>query len=217
MLQLSLGVPERPLDILCLGAHSDDIEIGAGGLLLSLIAARRVARVTWCVLSAAGPRQDEAKRSAASLLAGVGETSMKLERFRDGFFPAERVAIKEWFESVKAHTSPDLVLTHHGDDAHQDHRLVAELTTNTFRDHLVLAYEIPKWDGDLGRPNAYHALSAAVLERKIALLMEHFATQRSKDWFDPETFRGLARLRGMECRAPERYAEAFHARKLLVG
>lgn len=217
MLQLSLGAPERPLDILCLGAHSDDIEIGAGGLLLSLIAARRVARVTWCVLSASGPRHDEAMRSAASFLAGVGDTSLKLERFRDGFFPAERVAIKEWFESVKSQTSPDLVLTHHGDDAHQDHRLVAELTTNTFRDHVLLAYEIPKWDGDLGRPNAYHALSAAVLERKIALLMEHFATQRSKDWFDPETFRGLARLRGMECRAPERYAEAFHARKLLVG
>ena len=217
MLTLSLGAGARPLDVLCLGAHSDDIEIGAGGLLLSLIAAGRVASVTWCVLSASGSREHEARLSASSFLAGVAQTHVVLERFRDGFFPAERIAIKEWFEGVKAQCRPDLVLTHHGDDAHQDHRLVAELTTNTFRDHLVLAYEIPKWDGDLGRPNAYHALAAAVLEHKIALLMQHFATQRSKDWFDPETFRGLARLRGMECRAPERYAEAFHVRKLLVA
>ncbi len=134
--------------------------------------------------------------------------------FRDGYFPVEQAAIKDWFEALKRRSHPDVILTHCRDDAHQDHRIVAELTTNSFRDHLVLGYEIPKWDGDLGRPNVYVALNKATLDRKCALLLEHFGTQRSKDWFDAETFRGLARLRGMECRAAEAYAEAFHGRKL---
>jgi LmbE family N-acetylglucosaminyl deacetylase len=136
--------------------------------------------------------------------------------FRDGFFPEQGEDIKSWFEELKARANPDLILTHYRDDAHQDHRQVCRLTWNTFRDHCILEYEIPKWDGDLGQPNLYIPISAEVLRRKIELLNMHFGSQRSKHWFDSELFLGLARLRGMECRAPESYAEAFFARKLVV-
>ena len=142
---------------------------------------------------------------------------IELAQFDDGLFPYQGDEIKAWLEDVRARVDPDVVLTHRGSDAHQDHREVCELTWNLFRDHLILEYEIPKWDGDLGRPNLYVPLTAAALERKIELLHAHFGTQRSKQWFDAETFRGLARLRGMECRAPERYAEAFVARKARLG
>ena len=209
---LALAKAGERLRVLCLGAHSDDIEIGAGATLLGWMAAGVRLEVHWAVLSAVGPRQAEARRSAEAFLAGAASTEIDLSGFRDGFFPAERSGIKAWIEGLKSRVQPDLILTHTHDDAHQDHRLVAELTQNTFRDHLTLAYEIPKWDGDLGRPNVYVAATEAVLTAKIELLMAHFATQRSKDWFDAETFRGLARLRGMECRAPERFAEAFHGR-----
>ena len=143
--------------------------------------------------------------------------SSRLWTFRDGFFPEQGEAIKSWFEALKIRINPDLILTHRRDDAHQDHRLVCRLAWNTFRDHSILEYEIPKWDGDIGQPNVYMPVSATALQRKIDLLMKHFGTQRSKQWFDPETFRGLARLRGMECRAPESYAEAFFARKLTLA
>jgi LmbE family N-acetylglucosaminyl deacetylase len=136
--------------------------------------------------------------------------------FRAGFFPEQGEDIKSWFEELKARANPDLILTHYRDDAHQDHRQVCRLTWNTFRDHCILEYEIPKWDGDLGQPNLYIPISAEVLRRKIELLNMHFGSQRSKHWFDAELFLGLARLRGMECRAPESYAEAFFARKLVV-
>ena len=217
MKALPLARSVEPLSVLCLGAHSDDIEIGAGGTILSWLAAGARLDVRWCVLGAAEVRGTEARASARSFLAGARSAEIETQSFRDGYFPAERGAIKNWFEGLKARCQPDVILTHHREDAHQDHRIVAELTTNTFRDHLVLAYEIPKWDGDLGRPNTYLPLARTVLERKIALLMEHFATQRSKDWFDPDVFRGLARLRGMECRSPERYAEAFHVHKLVLS
>ena len=213
---LALARPGERLRVLCLGAHSDDIEIGAGATLLGWIAAGVRLEVHWAVLSALGARQEEARASAEAFLVGAAAAEIDLKGFRDGFFPAERSEIKVWFEGLKSRIKPDLILTHHHDDAHQDHRLVAELTQNTFRDHLTLAYEIPKWDGDLGRPNVFVASSEAAMNRKIELLMAHFATQRSKDWFDAETFRGLARLRGMECRAPERFAEAFHGRKLML-
>lgn len=216
MKQLELARPGERLSLLCLGAHSDDIEIGAGATLLGWIAAGVRLEVHWAVLSALGARQEEARASAEAFLVGAAAAEIDLKGFRDGFFPAERSEIKVWFEGLKSRIKPDLILTHHHDDAHQDHRLVAELTQNTFRDHLTLAYEIPKWDGDLGRPNVFVASSEAAMNRKIELLMAHFATQRSKDWFDAETFRGLARLRGMECRAPERFAEAFHGRKLML-
>jgi LmbE family N-acetylglucosaminyl deacetylase len=210
------GRGER-LSVLIIGAHSDDIEIGVGGTILSLIAAGVRLEAHWCVLSAAGARAKEAEGSAAAFLAGAASAKVELGRFKDGFFPYQGQELKPWFEDLKARTKPDVIFTHRRDDAHQDHREVCQLTWNTFRDHLVLEYEIPKWDGDLGQPNVYVPVGSATLERKIELLLAHFGTQRSKDWFDAETFRGLARLRGMECRAPDGYAEAFIARKVTLG
>lgn len=214
---LGFAEPGQRLSILCLGAHSDDIEIGAGGTLLVWIARGVLLDVHWCVLSASGQRGQEADASARAFLDGAAASTVELKDFRDGYFPVEREAIKSWMQGLARRVRPDIVLTHKEDDAHQDHRLVRELTWNAFRDHLVLEYEIPKWDGDLGRANLYVPLPAPVMERKLALLQAHFATQRSKDWFDAETFRGVARLRGMECRAPDRYAEGFVARKLVLS
>lgn len=216
MKSLQWATADQPLSLLCLGAHSDDIEIGAGGTILGLMARGAVRDIRWCVLSGAESRSDEAKQSALEF---VGACASKIEvlSFRDGYFPDQSAAIKSWFEVLKQECRPDLILTHFSDDAHQDHRAISRLTWNTFRDHWILEYEIPKWDGDLGRPNLYVPVSAEMLARKIALLDKHFGTQRSKHWFDGETFRGLARIRGMECRAPERYAEAFYARKISVG
>ena len=214
MLALDLARPGKALRVLALGAHSDDIEIGAGGTILSWIASGAEVSVDWCALSAPGERADEARASAMEFLAGATRADIHLGEFRDGYFPAERTAVKDWVEGLKRLEKPDVVLCHQRNDAHQDHRMVCELAWNTFRDHLILEYEIPKWDGDLGQPNIYVPLSEDVLARKIELLHKHFGTQRSKAWFDEETFRGLARLRGVECR--ERYAEAFFARKLLL-
>jgi LmbE family N-acetylglucosaminyl deacetylase len=205
--------PDGSLSVLCLGAHSDDIEIGAGGTILSWIASGIRLRVHWCVFSAAGARAFEARDSARAFLAGAASAKVELAEFRDGFFPYQGADIKTWIENLKPRFQPDLILTHRSDDAHQDHREISKLTWNAFRDHVILEYEIPKWDGDLGQPNLYVPVGGAVLARKIDLLLEHFGTQRSKHWFDAETFHGLARLRGMECRAPDRYAEAFVLRK----
>ena len=216
MKALRLGEPGRHLSVLCLGAHSDDIEIGAGATLLHWKAAGVRLDVLWCVLSATAAREVEARASAEDFLKGVERAHIETHGFRDGFFPAQLAEIKSWFEELKHRFQPDVILTHRADDAHQDHRQTNALTWNTFRDHLILEYEIPKWDGDLGRPNFYVPVTAAVMTRKIELLEHHFGTQRSKHWFDEETFRGLARLRGLECRAPERYAEAFFARKLML-
>lgn len=217
MKALSLAKAGEPLSLLCLGAHSDDIEIGAGATILELIETGARLQVTWCVFSAAGPRAVEAQASAKAFLEGAASVTIQLAEFRDGFFPYQGSDIKDWMEGLKAEIDPDVVLTHRRDDAHQDHREVCQLTWNTFRDHLILEYEIPKWDGDLGVPNVYMPVSRRSLERKMELLRTHFASQRGKDWFDPETFSGLARLRGMECRAPERYAEAFVMRKGRLG
>jgi LmbE family N-acetylglucosaminyl deacetylase len=217
MIVWPLARPDQTLSVLCLGAHADDIEIGAGGTLLGWLASGLRLEVTWCVLSASGPRAAEAEASAAAFLPGAATTRILLAQFDDGLFPYQGDEIKAWLEDVRARVDPDVVLTHRRGDAHQDHRELCQLTWNLFRDHLILEYEIPKWDGDLGRPNVYMPLTAAVLERKIELLHRHFGTQRSKQWFDAETFRGLARLRGMECRAPERYAEAFVVRKARLG
>lgn len=217
MRALDLARPGEYLSVLCLGAHSDDIEIGSGGTLLRWIRAAIRLDVHWCVLSAEGDRAEEAKASATAFLAGANSQTIEVARFKDGFFPYQGGQIKQLLEELKARVSPDVILTHRLDDAHQDHREVAQLTWNTFRDHFILEYEIPKWDGDLGRPSHYMPLSAATLEGKIELLSQHFGTQSSKDWFEPGTFRGLARLRGMECRAPEGYAEAFVVRKAMLG
>ena len=209
------GAGDR-LSVLCLGAHSDDIEIGVGATLLSMIARGVRLEIHWCVLSGAGEREREAKASAADFVAQAASANVEVLGFRDGFFPEQGEAIKSWFETLKDRNNPDVIFTHYRDDAHQDHRQVSRLTWNTFRDHCILEYEIPKWDGDLGQPNFYMPVSASALERKVNLLISHFGSQRSKQWFDAETFFGLARLRGMECRAPERYAEAFFGRKLAL-
>jgi LmbE family N-acetylglucosaminyl deacetylase len=214
MKALQLAAPGERLAVLCLGAHSDDIEIGAGATLLSMVDRGIHLEVHWCVLSAQGDREEEARSSAADFLSGAVNAQIDIMSFRDGFFPEQGDAIKSWFETLKRRANPDVIFTHRRDDAHQDHRQVCRLTWNTFRDHCILEYEIPKWDGDLGQPNLYIPVPEIVLQRKIDLLISHFGTQRSKQWFDRETFSGLARLRGMECRAPERFAEAFYARKL---
>jgi LmbE family N-acetylglucosaminyl deacetylase len=217
MIPLKLPTTGDQLSVLCLGAHSDDIEIGVGATLLQWIRAGVQLDVLWCVLSASADREDEARKSAADFLSGASRAHIEVMQFRDGYFPTEGERIKAWFEALKPRFQPDLIFTHRKDDAHQDHREVCRHTWNTFRDHLVLEYEIPKWDGDLGQLNFYVPVTADALERKAELLMQHFGTQRSKHWFDKETFKGLARLRGMECRAPEGYAEAFCARKLTLG
>jgi LmbE family N-acetylglucosaminyl deacetylase len=216
MLELGLVKSGASLRVLCLGAHSDDIEIGAGGTILNWIENGISLDVRWVVFSAPGARAEEAVKSAESFLAGAARREISLFEFRDGYFP-HLPKLKDSFEDLKRGAAPDVILTHRRDDAHQDHRQVAQMTWNSFRDHLILEYEIPKWDGDLGRPNIYQPLKQATLDRKIELLHEHFATQRSRDWFDPETFRALARLRGMESRSPERAAEAFVMSKALLG
>ena len=217
MRALDLAQSGQPLSVLCLGAHADDIEIGAGGMILAWIASGVRLEMRWCVLSATGTRAAEAEASAAAFLTGATAVRIELGQFDDNRFPYQGHAIKTWLEGLRARVDPDVILTHRRNDAHQDHREICQLTWNLFRDHLILEYEIPKWDGDLDQANAYMPLPEAVMERKIALLLEHFGSQRSKDWFDEHTFRGLARLRGMECRAPERYAEAFVLRKAQLG
>jgi LmbE family N-acetylglucosaminyl deacetylase len=218
MKALQLATPGERLSVLCLGAHSDDIEIGAGATVLGWIATGVNVDIHWCVLSAAaGARAAEAEASAKAFTAGADRARIELLSFRDGFFPYDGGELKSWMEGLKAKVRPDLILTHRHDDAHQDHREVCRLTWNTFRDHLILEYEIPKWDGDMGQPNLYVPADPGILERKTELLLAHFGTQRSKDWFEPETFRGLARLRGMECRAPGGYAEGFYLRKSILA
>ena len=203
--------------VLCIGAHSDDIEIGCGGLVLSLIAGQKAVDIDWIVLSAAGAREREARRSAGMFLKGARRTRILIKQFRDGFFPYQGGDIKTVFEELKQQVDPDLVLTHYREDRHQDHRELSNLTWNTFRDHLVLEYEIPKYDGDLGQPNCYVPLTKSTCARKARYLETAFGTQRDKHWFSAETFMGLMRLRGMECRAPGGYAEAFYGRKVVLG
>ena len=215
----SLRLPdasERPLDVLCLGAHSDDIEIGCAATLLGLIERGYRLRVAWVVLSAAGERAEEARRSASAMLGKTTELSIHLSSFRDAYFPAEFAALKEHLAQLRRLVDPDLIFTHALDDRHQDHRLVGELTWQAWRDHLILEYEVPKYEGDLGRPNLYVPASHTVAQTKVDHLLEHFGSQRSKDWFCSETFLGLMRLRGVECRAAQGCAEAFVARKLIL-
>ena len=215
MIRLDLPRSRSPLRILCLGAHSDDIEIGCGGAILRLLAERK-ARVHWVVFSATSTRAREARKGASLFLQGSHTSAVAVRRFRDGYFPAQFAAIKDEFERLKKRISPDLIFSPWRRDAHQDHRTVAELAWNTFRDHLILEYEIPKWDADLTPPNLYVELTAVIARRKAELIRETFTSQADRHWFNAETFLGLAHLRGIECRAPEGYAEAFHARKLAL-
>ena len=211
-----LGERGAPLRILCLGAHCDDIEIGSGGTILRLLAEHPGSAVHWVVFSSTPEREREAAASAGEFLTGAGESQIIVKKFRDGYLPSQGVEVKEAFEEIKKTVRPDLILTHHRHDRHQDHRMVAELTWNTFRDHLVLEYEIPKYEGDLGAPNLFAPLSEAMARRKIGVVLRSFQSQKGHRWFRQETFDAVMRLRGIECNAPEGFAEAFHVNKLVI-
>jgi LmbE family N-acetylglucosaminyl deacetylase len=213
MIELDLGTARN---LLVLGAHCDDIEIGAGGTILRLAAEGKLASVTWAVMTSTPEREAEARASAAAFLEGVAETRVEVASFRDGFLPYSGYEVKEHFEWLKGEVRPDLVLTHRRADAHQDHRLVAELTWNTWRDHLVLEYEIPKWEGDLGAPNLFVPLDRELCERKVKLLHEHFPSQAGRRWFTADTSMSVMRLRGLECNSPSDHAEGLYVRKAIL-
>jgi len=206
-----------PLRVLAIGCHADDIEIGCGATLLTLVERHPELEVTWLVLSAHGERRAEATASAKAFLAGAATVDVRLEAFQDGYFPYHGAAVKDVFESLKHDIDPTVVFTHTEHDRHQDHRLVAELTWNTFRDHLILEYEIPKFDGDLGAPNVFVPVTEEHARGKVELLRRHFASQGEKHWFDDEVFIGLMRLRGVESAGAAAYAEAFYSRKLVLA
>lgn len=203
--------------VLCLGAHSDDIEIGCGGTILQLLKQSAPVEFYWVVFCSNPPRAREAERSAKAFLRPARKKTIVIKSFRDGFLPYLGAPVKDAFEELKNTFSPDLVLTHFRNDLHQDHRLICELTWNTFRNHFILEYEIPKYDADLRSPNFFVPLSPSICRRKIAWLMSYFGTQRNKQWFSEDLFFGLLRLRGIEANSPSRFAEGFHCRKLLFG
>jgi LmbE family N-acetylglucosaminyl deacetylase len=217
MIRLKLdGGREGPLQILCLGSHADDIEIGCGGTVLRLANEYPSCSFHWVVFSAIGPREGEARHAAAHFVEPARLKGPILKTFPDGFMPFVGRDVKEVFEELKRAVSPDLIFTHNRKDAHQDHRLISELTWNTFRNHLILEYEIPKYDGDMGQPSVFVPLPTELCERKVRLILESFESQRGKRWFQRETFFSLMRLRGMECNADSGYAEAFYGRKLVL-
>ena len=215
MIQLDLKAGPGGLSVLCLGAHSDDIEIGCGGTILYLAQRYPGTRFNWVVMSALEVREQEARR-AAQAYAGTALAGLTIKTFPDGFMPYVGAEIKTLFEQLKRELSPHLILCPWQHDAHQDHRLVAELAWNTFRNHLILEYEIPKYDGDMGRPNVFVPLDEALCRQKTSILLEVFQSQLAKRWFEENTFLSLMRLRGMECNSPSGYAEAFHCRKVLL-
>jgi LmbE family N-acetylglucosaminyl deacetylase len=209
--------PAAPVKLLFLGAHSDDIEIGCGGTILQLLSSYSNVHVVWVVFSSAPEREREARTSAARFLERAATKQIMVMNFRDGFFPYEGAGIKEAFEHLKNELDPDLIFTHYRRDRHQDHRTISDLTWNTWRRHLILEYEIPKYDGDLKSPNVYVPLAQAVCARKIGIILDVFQSERNKAWMSEDTFQAMLRLRGVECAAPEKYAEAFHCRKLILG
>ena len=206
-----------PYRILCLGAHSDDIEIGCGGTILELLRTRRDLEFHWVVFSSGAERDREANRSSELFLKSAKKKNVSVLNFRNGFFPSELIEIKEYFEGLKSAFSPDLIFTHTRDDLHQDHRVINQLTWNTWRNHLILEYEILKYDGDLGNPNVFVNFDQKVCERKINYLMTAFNTQRDKQWFTRDTFHGLMRIRGVHSNSPGKFAEAFYVRKLVLN
>lgn len=217
MIKLSLGDARQPLRrALFLGAHCDDIEIGCGGTILKLLGLHRRMEVRWVVFSSDGVREQEARKSASLFLHGARRSEVVVRDFRNGFFPFIGADIKEFFEELKGDFQPDLIFTHYRDDRHQDHRTLSDLTWNTFRNHMILEYEIPKYDGDLGSPNLFVPLERAICERKIRHIRSAFSSQRDKHWFTEDTFRALLRIRGIECGAPGKYAEAFYCRKMAL-
>jgi LmbE family N-acetylglucosaminyl deacetylase len=202
-----------PKRVLALGAHPDDIEIGCGGTILRLVAEGRSLEVLWVVFCSTPERGAEARASARAFLEGVPKAKVVVRDYRDGFLPYSGATVKEEFEALKREFSPDLVFTHYRQDRHQDHRLLSDLTWNTWRDHFILEYEIPKYDGDFGSPNFFALLPGATLDRKIGLILEHFPSQAGRPWFTEDLFRAVARIRGMESAAPQAVAEAFYCRK----
>jgi LmbE family N-acetylglucosaminyl deacetylase len=215
---LPLNLPQShngPLKILCLGAHADDIEIGCGGTVLQMLSARRDLEFFWVVFSSGSEREREARDSAALFLEQAIRKEVIVKSFRDGFFPYEGTKVKEFFEELKKLVSPDLIFTHYRDDRHQDHRTISDLTWNTWRNHLILEYEIPKYDGDLGAPNYFVPLKREVCDRKIEYICDVFQTQGNKAWLTEDTFQSMHRIRGVECASPDKYAEAFYCRKLI--
>ena len=217
MRSLAIALRGTPLKVLCLGAHSDDIEIGCGGTVLTLIASHPEIEFDWVVLSATEKRRKEAEAGAAAFLSWAARARVTVEGFRDGYFPYIGERLKDFFELLKKSVKTDLIFTPHRHDLHQDHRLVSELTWNTFRDQLILEYEIPKYDGDLGAPNVFIPLDERICEAKSKIILKHFRTQAANGWFTAETFLALMRLRGVESNAPAGYAEAFYGRKLVIA
>lgn len=212
MIQVRLDKVET---VLCLGAHSDDIEIGCGATIRKLTRERPGLAVWWVVFTADGKRKAEAKNSARAFLRDAGKSQVMIKQFRNGYFPFQGAVIKDFFESLKSRVKPDVVFTHYRNDRHQDHRVVSDLTWNTFRNHLILEYEIPKYDGDLGSPNFFVEVSERLAKEKADNLCRYFSTQNDKHWFGGDTFLALMRLRGMECCA--KYAEALYVRKMVCG
>lgn len=214
---LNFALRNQPKSILLIGAHCDDIEIGCGGTVLNLVEKYPNAHFEWVVFSSSPVRASEAEKSANRFLANAGSKNVRIQSFRNGYFPYIGSEIKDFFESMKSQIDPDLVFTHHLDDRHQDHRTLAELTWNTFRNHLILEYEIPKYDGGLGNPNFFVPISNERAEIKTMALMEYFITESKKSWFTPETFLATLRLRGIESNSPSGLAEGFYCRKILLG
>ncbi|MGD1910490.1 MAG: PIG-L deacetylase family protein [Rivularia sp. (in: cyanobacteria)] len=216
MIGLSLNKKESSeYKILCLGAHCDDIEIGCGGTILKLIENYKNIKIYWVIFSSNEQRAEEATASANIFLKEVSTKKLLVENFRDGFLSYHGVEVKESFEQLKQEFSPDLIFTHYRSDRHQDHRLISDLTWNTFRNHLILEYEIPKYDGDLGIPNFFVHLDESLCRRKIQYTLDSFPSQNDKQWFTEETFRSILRIRGIESNSPSKYAEAFYSRKIV--
>ncbi len=211
MLKLGLRGARK---LLFLGAHSDDIEIGCGGTVLSLSKASSSLDILWVVFSAKGKRRQEARSSAQCFLGSAEQSKVVIKSFRESYFPGEYARIKEFVETLKAFT-PDAIFTHFRDDRHQDHRVLSDLTWNTFRNHLIFEYEIPKYDGDLGQPNVFVPLEPELARAKARTLCEEFQSQGQRHWFSTETFLGLMRLRGIECAS--QFAEGFHCRKIVCS
>jgi LmbE family N-acetylglucosaminyl deacetylase len=217
MITLKLAQSQAPFKVLCLGAHSDDIEIGCGGTVLTIIRDRPDVEFDWVVFGAAGIRKKEAAASAAALLKGAARRTVEVRSFRDGYFPYIGGEVKDFFEELKKKIRPDLIFTHQRSDLHQDHRSIAELTWNTFRDHLILEYEIPKYDGDLETPNVYVPLDAALAKAKVRHILGHFRSQAGNGWFTEDAFRAILRLRGIESNSPSGFAEGFTGCKLTLS
>jgi LmbE family N-acetylglucosaminyl deacetylase len=211
------SLPDQPLNILCLGAHCDDIEIGCGGTLLDLLATHPTANCTWAVFSNNKVRAAETNNAVRAMFGENNRIEIVTFDHQDGFMPYKGTAVKEDFERLKGQLNPDVIFTHHRHDLHQDHRTVCDLTWNTFRNHLIFEYEIPKYDGDLGRPNTYRPITAEIAEKKVGALLASYASQADKPWFDRDLFLAIMRLRGMECNAPSGLAEAFYAPKVRLS